>query len=66
MESPYKVMMSEFVFGFDAAQMLLTHGDVGGCSGFCLMAKNPHARSSQRSLSLAIQINAIHVLRSCV
>jgi hypothetical protein len=49
MESPYNVMMSEFVFGFDAAQMLLTHGDVGGCSGFCLMAKNPHARSSQRS-----------------
>ena len=43
MESPYNVMMSEFVFGFDAAQMLLTHGDVGGCSGFCLMAKNPHS-----------------------
>ena len=66
MESPYNVMMSEFVLGFDAAQMLLTHGDVGGCSGFCLIAKNPHARSSQRSPSLAIQINAIHVLRSCV
>jgi len=59
-------MMSEFVFGFDAAQMLLTHCDVGGCSGFCLMAKNPHARSSRRSLSLAIQIYAIHVLHSCV
>ena len=39
MESPYNVMMSEFVFGFDAAQMLLTHGDVGGCSGFCLMPR---------------------------
>ena len=66
MESPYNVMMSEFVFGFDAAQMLLTHGDVGGCSGFCLMPRNPRVRSSQRSPSLAIQINAIHVLRSCV
>lgn len=63
MESPYNVMMSEFVFGFDAAQMLLTHGDVGGCSDFCLMAKNPHARSSQRRPSLAIQDNTIHVLR---
>jgi hypothetical protein len=66
MESPYNVMMSEFVFGFDAAQMLLTHGDVGGCSGFCLMAKNPHTRSSQRSSLLAIHVNAIHVLCSIV
>jgi len=66
MESPYNVMMSEFVFGLDAAQMLLTHGDVGGCSGFCLMAKNPRARSFPEEPSLAIQINAIHVLRYCV
>jgi len=29
--------MSEFVFGFAAAQTPLTHGDVGGCIGFCLM-----------------------------
>jgi hypothetical protein len=50
MESPYNVMMSEFVLGFDAAQTLRTHGDVGGCSGFCLMAKNPHTWSSERSL----------------
>jgi hypothetical protein len=39
MESPYNVMMSEFVFGFDAAHMPFTHGDVGSCCGFCLMAK---------------------------
>ena len=36
-------MMSEFVLGFDAAQMRFTHGDIGGCGCSCLIAKASHA-----------------------
>jgi hypothetical protein len=57
MEVPYSVMMSEFVFGFDAVRCF-THGDVGG-QWFLSHGQNPHARCPEPVISS--KINAIQV-----